>query len=156
MDAMQELDQLECRMDPGRYRSAAKGRLLFYGLLIAAFLCGLVCGAALCSAEEGIASWYSTETCRINPDSRCPTADGSSLYDLERQGVRFAASWHYPFGTRLRVCRADRHTICATVVVRDRGPARRLGRTIDLSRLAFEALGDPRRGTVQVTLERLR
>lgn len=124
-------------------------------LLGLAFFLGLFLGMETARAEEGEASWYSTEACRWNPDPRCPTASGRSLYALERSGILFAASWGYPFGTRLRICRADRPTVCTTVVVLDRGPAKRLHRTVDLCKAAFAALDDPRRGTVRVTLERL-
>ncbi len=72
-----------------------------------------------------------------------------------------AASWFYPLGTRLQVSAAGhavrRRTVIVTVT--DRGPTRELvraGRIIDLSRTAFCALADPKRGLVDVTVSPLK
>jgi len=117
--------------------------------------------ASVAHAEGGTASWYSTECCRSNPDPNCPTASGQSLYNLEHRGVLFAAMWDVPLGSSVRVCRADSRdqlsdrSRCVVVRVMDRGPARWLGRLIDLGREAFEQIADPREGLVQVTVERL-
>ena len=132
---------------------------LVIGLITVAVL--VLCISQVCQAEIGIASFYSTECCRYNRDLRCPTASGKSLYDLERSSIPFAASWNYPFGTTLRVCRVNSHdqlwgeSRCVDVQVLDRGPARRLGRLIDLSRLAYQRLADLKTGTIRVTVERL-
>src|SRR3990167_6656017 len=92
------------------------------------------------SAQSGIASFYGQEACQWNPNPRCPTASGKSLYTLEHQGIRYAAAWDYPFGTRLQVCRQDDPTRCTQVVILDRGPARRLHRLIDLNATSFAEL----------------
>ena len=63
-----------------------------------------------------------------------------------------AASWHHPFGTRLRVTHRDRSVV---VTVNDRGPAHYLGRCIDLSRAAFARLADLGHGLIDVTVTRL-
>ena len=102
--------------------------------------------------QIGLSSWYGQEACRWNPDPACPTASGASLYALEAQGVPYAASWNYPFGARLRVCRADQPGRCTEVVILDRGPAKRLGRLLDMNRRSFEALEDPRQGLLAVIL----
>ena len=109
----------------------------------------------ICQAGEtrGTASWYSTESCSFNVNPTCPTASGASLYDLERQGVPYAASWDYPFGTWLRVCRADQPGRCVKVVVLDRGPAKRLGRLIDLNKTSFQQLAPLTSGLVSVQIE---
>ena len=64
-----------------------------------------------------------------------------------------AASWDYPFGSRLHVAHGTAHI---NVTVTDRGPARRLarqGRLLDLSQAAFQALAPLAQGIVQVTVE---
>ena len=103
-------------------------------------------------AETGLASWYSTETCKINKHPDCPTASGKSLYALEKAKVKFAASWRYPLGTRLRVTnpRNGRSTV---VRVEDRGPSKRLRRVIDLSKNAFSEIADPKKGLAKVKVE---
>ena len=105
---------------------------------------------------RGSASWYSSQdACPFNKHPACPTASGASLYALEAQGVPYAASWNYPFGTRLRICRADQPGRCTEVVVLDRGPAKRLHRVLDMNRRSFRVLADPRQGLVRVTIEKL-
>lgn len=107
-----------------------------------------------CSAQT-TASWYSTEACRVNPHSRCPTASGQSLYDLEARGVDFAAMWDVPLGSSQWVCHAELPTRCVKVVILDRGPARRLvkhGRVIDLSKSAYQKLAALSTGTIPVTI----
>ena len=103
----------------------------------------------------GAASWYSTESCRVwekRGVANCPTASGVSLYDLEKKGIDFAASWDFAFGTRLNVCETKTQT-CTDVIVVDRGPARKLNRIIDLSLSAFQKIEDPNIGVVEVTVE---
>lgn len=109
---------------------------------IAAFL--LIAAAVACGAPHRpqTASWYSTA------ESHGRTASGAPLDDA----ALTCASWDYPFGTRLRVTHAGRSVV---VTVTDRGPARRLyarGRVIDLSKAAFAALADLRRGVIAVEI----
>jgi len=100
----------------------------------------------------GTASWYSTEACKYNPDSKCPTASGESLYALERNNERFAAIYGYPFGTKLKIVNlANNRSVIASV--RDRGPNKRLGRVIDLSKSAFSDIADPGQGLINVTVK---
>ena len=111
------------------------------------------------SPTQTTASWFSVESCQFNRDSRCPMANGRSLYDQEKTQPFFAASWDYKLGTHLTVCRADRRDRrhCVQSVVTDRGPAKRLvrqGRRLDLSKKSFEAVcGDLAQGTCQVSVE---
>lgn len=63
------------------------------------------------------------------------------------------ASWDFPLGTRL-VVRHKNQSVFVTVT--DRGPAKRLvsqGRRLDLSRSAFEKLGDLKKGLLTVDVE---
>ena len=120
-----------------------------------AFVCLWMVGSTLAHADEvHTASWYSREACRYNTNPRCPTASGRSLYELERNGSLFAAMWDVPMGSRWKVCRADKPKQCVTVAIWDRGPARRLGRKIDLGKLAFSQLYPLKQGTGQVTMTR--
>jgi rare lipoprotein A len=72
-----------------------------------------------------------------------------------------AASWFYPFGTRVRVTVNSPNFEPRSVVVTitDRGPARRLvqqqGRVIDLGKAAFEKIAPPDLGLVTVVVEPL-
>ena len=116
-------------------------------------LLALCCLAA--APQRGLASWYSVESCSVNPDPCCPTASGHSLYDLEAAGSYFAASWQAPLGSQLRVCALEAPTRCVVVEILDRGPAKRLGRAIDLCKACFSLLADPDEGIIPVTIERV-
>jgi rare lipoprotein A len=63
-----------------------------------------------------------------------------------------AAHRSLPFGTRLRVGFRGRSVV---VRVTDRGPARRTGRSLDLSRGAAAVLGLTRVGVGRVSIERI-
>lgn len=94
----------------------------------------------------GTASWYGEEhRGRLMADGRPFNPDKLT-----------AASWHYPLGTKLRV-KATGSTNTVEVVVTDRGPAWdlvRQGRIIDLSRAAFDRLGDRKQGLIGVVVQR--
>lgn len=62
-----------------------------------------------------------------------------------------AAVWDVPFGTQLQVTAVPSGR-SVVVEVTDRGPARRLGRCIDLSRAAFEAIADLGQGLAEVVV----
>lgn len=92
----------------------------------------LFLGALTVQAQAGVASWYGDEH-RGRPMANCQPFNPDALT---------CASWFYPLGTRLHVRCNDR---AVSVVVTDRGPARRLvraGRVIDLSRAAFAHIAD--------------
>lgn len=100
-----------------------------------------------CQAADsslGIASWYSESDPGINPT----TANGEIFDDSQLT----CASWDYPFGTYLRVTDliSGRSIVCR---VNDRGPAKRLGRLIDLTKTAFRELAQLRFGLIQVKVE---
>jgi rare lipoprotein A len=105
-------------------------------------------------------------------DARTTTQTGqASGYGEELRGRRTAngeifdpvqftaASWYYPFNTRLRVShdylsRGRRVRRSVVVRVNDRGPNRRFkARVIDLSEASFAALADTKLGLIPVTIE---
>ena len=94
----------------------------------------------------GIASWY---------------GGGEKLNKRTTSGEIFdpaaftCASWDYPFGTRLKVTNLATG-VSVEVKVNDKGPNKRLGRAIDLSRRAFSRIADPREGLILVEIEPLR
>ncbi len=94
----------------------------------------------------GTASWYS----ETDPFINLRTANGE-IFDDSRMTC---ASWYFPFKTKLRVTNL-RNGRSVIVVVNDRGPAKRLGRVIDLTRAAFRKIADPRAGLIQVAVEPL-
>ena len=125
-------------------------------LLIAALALYLLSARLLFAAEIGNASWYSREACHEKGKKiytkDCLTASGKSLYDLERDGVLFAAMWDVKFGTKVRVSNVATGK-SVDVVVLDRGPSRRLARPIDLSLAAFRKIADPAQGIARVRVE---
>lgn len=92
---------------------------------------------------NGTASWYSESDPFIN----LHTANGE-IFDDTRMTC---ASWNFPFQTRLKITNLanGKSVIC---VVNDRGPAKRLGRIVDLTRSAFARIGDLRKGLVTVSV----
>ena len=101
------------------------------------------------------------------PPRQVPTSGVASFYGEELRGKPMAngepfnpdhltaASWFYPFGTKIRVVHQSRSVV---VVITDRGPAKRLvrqGRIIDLSRAAFQTLAHPNAGLIPVRLYRI-
>jgi len=101
-------------------------------------------------AEVTQASYYTVASC-MKESGQAVMANGRMLNDKEKT----AASWDYSFGTRLKVTNT-RNGKSVSVVVTDRGPARRLyrsGRKVDLSRAAFSQIADLKQGVVQVRVE---
>lgn len=93
--------------------------------------------------ETGIASWY-------GEDHRGKLMANGKTFD---PAALTCASWHYPFGTRLRVWSGARQV---EVTVTDRGPNRRFKtRIIDLSEAAFARLAPLDKGLTRVRVERL-
>lgn len=60
--------------------------------------------------------------------------------------------WDVKFGTRYRVTNVANGK-SVVVVVLDRGPNRRLGRVIDLSKSAFQKIADKKAGLIRVRIE---
>lgn len=90
--------------------------------------------------DAGIASWY-------GEDHRGLLMANGKPFDPDKLTC---ASWHYPFGTRLRVSYAGRSVV---VTVTDRGPNKRLKREIDLSRAAFRRLANEKLGLIEVKVD---
>jgi len=105
------------------------------------------------TSRSGKASWYGVEACAFNHAKGCPTASGVSLYEAIKDIRYFAASWYYPFGAVLKVCRSDDNSQCTFPRVIDRGPKKSLGRIIDLSEESFRQLGDTKMGIINVNVE---
>lgn len=93
------------------------------------------------AAECGRASWYGPES--GNRTANGEHFDGSSLTAAHRS---------LPFGTKLRVTFQGKSVV---VRVNDRGPARRTGRVLDLSKAAAARLGMMRQGVVKVCWTRV-
>ncbi len=91
----------------------------------------------------GIASWYS----QLDPFINLRTANGELFDDTKMS----CASWDFHFGTRLKITNLSngKSVVC---VVNDRGPAKRLGRLVDLTRAAFRKIENPRLGLVKVSV----
>ncbi len=103
------------------------------------------------SAMTGLASWYSTEACQFNKSPKCPTASGERLHELIKSKKSYAANWGSRLGSAVHI-RGIETGRSASVVVRDRGPAKRLkSRIIDLDRDTFIYLcGSAERGLCKV------
>lgn len=92
--------------------------------------------------SDGIASWYTD----------AQTASGERLRPWAKAGVYQCASPDEPMGVVLRVCHGASCIVCRVV---DRGPNRRLKRTLDLTPVAFRELaGSLNRGLIPVTIDR--
>ena len=99
------------------------------------------------SLHYGMASWYSEGDPYIN----IHTANGEIFDDSEDT----CASWHYPFGELLLVTNLtnQKSVVCR---VNDRGPAKRLGRVIDLTKSSFAKIASLRQGLLRVSVTPLR
>lgn len=108
--------------------------------LWAALACAPTLARPAAAASEGLVSWYGSE-------SGARTANGEPF----RPDGLTCAHRSLPFGTRVRVTdlATRRSVICR---VNDRGPARRLGRTLDLARGAARALGTLGRGVIRARI----
>lgn len=97
---------------------------------------------------SGIASWYGEA-------HRGKLMANGKPFNPDRLT---AASWYYPFGTKVKVTlKAPRQRPKSVVVtITDRGPAHylvRRGRIIDLAHAAFKRLAEPDLGLVRVTVK---
>ena len=120
-------------------------------ILLVVFLLNFVTVGFCGEKATGIASFYGREACRYNKTKACLTADGSSLYKLEYELELFAASWYYPLGSKVMVTNLENNK-SVVVVIRDRGPAKRLHRQIDLGEYAFKLLSDKSKGIIKVRI----
>jgi rare lipoprotein A len=107
---------------------------LFKVALILSMLFAFQQADAKASCRSGKSSFYGVNGRKEHLNKR--TANGASASNLGR--VRTAASWIYPLGSFVNVLYGGRSI---RVKITDRGPAKRLGRIIDLSYGAAKALG---------------
>jgi len=91
----------------------------------------------------GLASWYGGGE-KLNKY----TASGE-VFDPE---APTCAIWDVPYGTYLKVTNLG-NGYWILVRVNDRGPAKRLGRLIDLSRRAFSEIASLKEGLIKVKVE---
>ena len=79
-------------------------------------------------------------------------ANGKSLYAAIEKEIHYAAMWKIPFGTKVKV-RGIKSGKETTVVITDRGPAKRLNRLIDLNPESFSEICEKRNGLCEVEIE---
>ena len=97
------------------------------------------------AGEGAIASWYGGSE-KLNKY----TANG----EIFNAKSLTCASWYYPFNTCLKVVNiANGKSVI--VRVNDRGPNKRLGRAIDLTRIAFARIADTKDGLALVRIEKI-
>ena len=91
----------------------------------------------------GLASWYS----ETDPAINLHTANGE-IFDDTRMTC---ASWDFPFGTLLKVTnlKNGKSVVCR---VNDRGPAKRLGRLIDVTKHAYNTIASTKSGLTEVSV----
>ncbi|MBN1354399.1 MAG: septal ring lytic transglycosylase RlpA family protein [Candidatus Omnitrophica bacterium] len=108
-------------------------------------LLGIMLPVPTRAGNHNIASWYGGGE-KLN---EC-TANGEIFNPTELT----CASWDYPFGTMLKVTNT---TSGRSVIVRvnDRGPNRRLGRAIDLTKAAFAEIAKLGEGLIFVEIEKI-
>lgn len=102
--------------------------------------------AAPTGYDTGQASWYGWEW-TTGHGRRGTMANGARFNPRKRT----AASYNFPLGTELEVTNL-RNGRRVRVTVTDRGPARRLGRLIDLSEAAAQSLDYRRSGLTNVSV----
>jgi rare lipoprotein A len=93
---------------------------------------------------KGNASWYSQD----DPGILLTTANMERFDDSQLT----CAIWDLPFNTILKVTNLENGK-SVIVRVNDRGPARRLNRTIDLTKTAFSKIADLDKGLADVSVE---
>ena len=103
-------------------------------------------------AKYGMASWYSMEACRYNPNPACPTASGHSLYKLESSHVPFIAYNNAALGSKVKVTNL-RNGAKVVAIVLDRGNYGKYGRIVDVSKGVAETLDFVASGTARVKVE---
>jgi rare lipoprotein A (peptidoglycan hydrolase) len=120
------------------------------GLFLAWLVGGLILGGLFLSIAKGetvtmigLASWYGGGE-KLNKY----TASGE-VFD---PGGLTCAIWDVPFGTYLKVTNV-RNGYSILVKVNDRGPAKRLGRLIDLTWRAFSEIAPLKEGIIRVKVE---
>lgn len=99
-------------------------------------------------AEQGIASWYGSGNKREGLNKHTANGEVFNPNDLT------CATYSYPFNALLKVTNLSNNK-SVIVRVNDRGPNKRLGRVIDLSRASFEKISPLNKGLIIVKVEEL-
>ena len=102
-------------------------------------LVSLISPADIPWSYRGLASWYADDT-------------NASMKPVDNRTDMTAAMWKLPFGTRVKVTRISTGA-SVVVTIQDRGPAKHLGRLIDLRPAAARELGIIDAGLAEVTVE---
>ena len=110
-------------------------------LAVALFFAALIYTVPARAGECGKASFYAEQ-------HQGKTMANGRPFDMH---AMTAASWYYPLGTKVRVSAGGRSVV---VTITDRGPAKRLGRIIDLSKAAFAKLAPVGQGVIRACVAR--
>ena len=129
--------RIKCRLR--KFRLRARFYILLLTLGVFAFSINSDAG------NHSVASWYGGGE-KLNKY----TANG----EIFNPKALTCASWNYAFNTRLKVSNISNGK-SVIVRVNDRGPARRLGRAIDLTKFAFSRIANPRKGLAFVKIEKI-
>ena len=119
--------------------------ILKLSILIITILVFVVPIVSIESKSCDIASWY---------------GDGEKLNKHTANGEIFnskdltCATWNYKFNARLKVTNLE-NSKYVIVRVNDRGPNKRLGRAIDLTKHAFSKIANTDKGLVLVKIEKV-
>jgi rare lipoprotein A len=143
-------------------RQSARAYLKWFFIVTAIILASLaililfvgIVNAQPCPALTGTASYYTYESCKREGTSGVYTASQEKFNENDYT----AAMWGVPFGAIFKVTNLN-NGASVQVRINDRGPAKRLvkkGRIIDLSKAAFMAIADIRKGVIQVKIVRLK
>ena len=97
------------------------------------------------ATSGNVASWYGGGE-KLNVH----TANGEVFNPKELS----CASWYYPFNTYLKVTNVGNEK-SVIVRVNDRGPNKRLGRAIDLTKHAFSKIANTDKGLIYVRIEKI-
>ncbi len=97
------------------------------------------------TATPGVASWYGG-----GEPLNMHTANGE-IFSPEKLTC---AAWDYPFDTELKVTNLY-NSKSVIVRVNDRGPNKKLGRAIDLTKKAFSEIADLEQGLIGVKIEKV-
>ncbi len=100
---------------------------------------------AIQSENHSVASWYGGGE-KLNKY----TANG----EVFNSNTLTCASWNHAFNEKLKVTNAINGK-SVIVRVNDRGPAKRLGRTIDLTKAAFSKIANPGKGLAFVKIKKI-
>lgn len=100
--------------------------------------------------ELGVASFYTDES--VDPRWGGQTKSGEMFDETLPTAAVLPSRWKELRGKKLKVTNTDTGR-SVVVTVNDTGGFEKYGRTIDLSKSAFEAIGNPAKGLANVEIE---